>query len=259
MWGDRVGYRVQRGLSAEAANLGGLRREMTFCTHCVSSQAPLVVNNSLAEPFFRGNPAVSRHRIRAYVGVPLRTSRGIIIGTLCALDYRPRAIPQEFVRVLEIFARRVVAEIERPRGLSMLSDLVVDPPRGFILRRPFFEELLSIELARLRSEGRSTSLLIASGCPRDRQGAIAGLLRDDEVAGELTDDTFGVLLSKSSLEDAKVRCAALTSALKGEGEGAELARSAPLDVAFTPFTPDGAIVDAAGWIEAARAASLAPM
>lgn len=241
--GDRVGYRVQRGLSPEAASFGGMRREMTFCTHCVSSGAPLVVKNSAAEPFFRGNPAVSRHRIRAYVGVPLRTSRGIAIGTLCALDYRPREISPEDVRVLELFARRAVAELERPRGLAQLSALLLsaDAPRGEIYRRGFFEELLSIELSRLRSSGRASSLVIASGCPREGLAALAGLLRDGEVAGELADGAVGILLSGSGAAEAEARCAALTSSIvMGVAAGSAAELSSLQGVSFAPKALEGA-------------------
>lgn len=113
--GDRVGYRAQRGLPPELAVHRDMRREMTFCTHCVGGDQPLVVRDAVAEAFFRGSRMVSRFGVRAYVGVPLRTSRAITIGTVCALDREPREIEAAHVRLLEAYAPRIAAAIESPR------------------------------------------------------------------------------------------------------------------------------------------------
>jgi hypothetical protein len=118
--GERTGFRVQRGLDAlqgtELTSAPRDRRRVTsFCTHTVSFDAPLLVPDAAAEPFFRGSVMVMRDGIRAYVGVPLRTSRGVVVGTVCAMDYVPRRLGPEVVRVLQLFAEAVAAEIERAR------------------------------------------------------------------------------------------------------------------------------------------------
>lgn len=237
--GERVGYRVQRGLPFDARSLAGMRREVTFCTHCVCSGEPLVIKNAAAEPFFRGSPAVTRHRIRAYVGVPLRTSRDIVIGTLCVLDYRPRVVTPEAVRVLALFERRVSAEIERVRSDEPLSELVIDPPLGAVYKRAFFEELLAIELARTSSEGRTSSLTLLKVPPTLDLGALAALLRPEEIVGSLENGLLGILLSGAGEEEASARCAALSAC----GLEAAAAHTRARDV--IPKT-------SAEWIDAAR-------
>lgn len=208
--GERVVYRVQRGLPFDARSLAGTRREVTFCTHCVCSGEPLVIKNAAAEHFFRGSPAVTRHRIRAYVGVPLRTSKDIVIGTLCVLDYRPRPVTHEAVLLLQLFARRVAAEIELVRSDGPLSELVVDASLGAVYKRAFFEELLSIELARASSEGRSSSLAIVTLPPSMDFSDLGALLRPEEIAGALGNGLAGVLLSGAGEAEAKARCAAFS-------------------------------------------------
>jgi GAF domain len=111
--GERVGCRAQRGLPPGMSR--DRRRETTFCTHTVSTDAPLVVPDAAAEPFFRGSAMVVRDGVRAYVGVPLRTSRGVVIGTVCAMGFAPRAVGPEVVRAMERCAERVAVEIERGR------------------------------------------------------------------------------------------------------------------------------------------------
>jgi GAF domain-containing protein len=55
---------------------------------------------------------VMRDGIRAYVGVPLRTSRGVVVGTVCAMDFTPRPIPEAVVRTIEGYAALIAAEVE---------------------------------------------------------------------------------------------------------------------------------------------------
>lgn len=244
--GERVGYRVQRGLPIDIPGLRGMRREMTFCTHCVDAQAPLIVQNAGREPFFRGNPAVRRNRIRAYVGVPLRTSKGIIVGTLCALDYKPRVTPPQLVRVLELFAKRVVAELERGRDLSQLSALVCDLPDGSIYRRGFFEDLLAIELARSASEGRSSALITISGAP----SSFGKAADESEVVGEIDEGRVGILLSGTSEAAAEARRATLSGALgKADSAGASNAATS-MDVRLA--LASGSMKTPADWMAAAR-------
>jgi hypothetical protein len=116
--GERVGYRVQHGLDVAFTEMRDRRRERTFCTHTVSGDAPLVVQNAEEEAFFRGSSMVLKVGMRAYVGVPLRTSRGVVIGTLCAMDWKPRVIGPEVVRALQRFTGPILAEIERHRCVS---------------------------------------------------------------------------------------------------------------------------------------------
>jgi GAF domain-containing protein len=73
-----------------------------------------------------------RDGIRAYAGVPLRTSRGIVVGTVCAMDFTPRPIGPAVVRTLERFAALIAAEIERgrrPPGVSGVPGLRRGEPR----------------------------------------------------------------------------------------------------------------------------------
>ena len=109
--GERAGYHAQIGMAEGAGR--SRRRETTFCTHTVSAEAPLIVPNAAVEPFFRGSSMVQREGVKAYVGVPLRTSRGVIIGTVCVMDFAPRYIGAAHVRVLDLFTEPIAAEIER--------------------------------------------------------------------------------------------------------------------------------------------------
>ncbi len=228
--GARVGYRVQRGLGDLgdprdlAASMRDRRRETTFCTHTVSGDAPLVVPNAGEEPFFRGSHMVTRSGVRAYVGVPLRTSRGVALGTLCAMDFRPRAIGADVVRALELFTEPVLAEIESPRRApaAWFPRTAAGTP---IHDAAWFQALLDVDLAlscaRAGVAGRSSTLLVARG---DGAELLADLGREDEAAGRLGDDAVGLLLSGTDAAGAESRSVELADALARVGGPLHLVR-----------------------------------
>jgi GAF domain-containing protein len=234
--GDRVGYRVQRGFPG--AGQGKLmRREMTFCTHCVSGAERLVVEDAAAEPFFRGSKAVQRFGVRAYVGVPLRTSAGVVIGTLCGLDTTPRRSDPHVVALLELFAAPVVAEIELARGTAARDALLERHEGGAeVYAAPWYSRLLEIELARAEA-GRPAALVALRGASAAEAAALAA---PGEVVGRLgepgAEGPFALLLSGADERAAAARCAGLEAGERGvrpratfapAGAGSGTARTVP--------------------------------
>ncbi|KUL30971.1 PAS domain S-box protein [Actinoplanes awajinensis] len=56
----------------------------SYCRHVVESGEPLVVPDAREHPLLRGNPAIADFRALAYLGVPVRSPDGLVLGTLCA-------------------------------------------------------------------------------------------------------------------------------------------------------------------------------
>ncbi len=192
--GERVGYRVQRGLDAATletpqalASIKDRRRETTFCTHAVSGEAPLIIPNAGAEPFFRGSNMVARYHVKSYVGVPLRTSRGVTIGTVCAMDFRPRTIDAATLRAVELFVDPIGREIEAPRTPEQRV------PRGPsavpIHDEAWFGELCAVSRALSESRGRRSWLVVAEGPGAE---AIAALAEISEPVGRLPGGGVGL-------------------------------------------------------------------
>jgi PAS domain S-box-containing protein len=85
---DRQWFLARHGLEAS-----GTGRAESFCGHCVTQRAPLIVGDALEDRRFAENPlVVGEPRVRSYLGVPLfggPAQSGI--GTLCVVDRAPRA------------------------------------------------------------------------------------------------------------------------------------------------------------------------
>lgn len=109
--------------------------EDTFCRYTVESDAPLVVPDATLDERFRDNDHVTGDaHVRFYAGVPLRTPDGVNIGTLCAIDSKPRAFSPHDVEVLQGLASIVMNELEL-RQLATTDGLT-----GALTRRAFKED-----------------------------------------------------------------------------------------------------------------------
>ncbi|MFP3948849.1 MAG: ATP-binding protein [Longimicrobiales bacterium] len=84
----------------------------SFCRHAVESGEPLVVEDAREDARVQGNPAVRELGVVAYAGIPLVTSGGLVLGTICAIEHEPRAWTDEDLALLEELAGLALARIE---------------------------------------------------------------------------------------------------------------------------------------------------
>jgi GAF domain-containing protein len=76
----------------------------SFCQHAVASGRALVVNDAREHPVLRTNLAIRDMGVIAYAGIPLIDGAGFALGTLCAIDSKPREWSARDVEVLEDMA-----------------------------------------------------------------------------------------------------------------------------------------------------------
>jgi diguanylate cyclase (GGDEF)-like protein/PAS domain S-box-containing protein len=88
-------------------------RDVAFCAHTILQEEPLVVPNALDDFRFCDNPLVTGGLdIRFYAGVPLVTSSGYRLGTLCVIDQKPRQLSQEQLDAIKTLADSVMAHLD---------------------------------------------------------------------------------------------------------------------------------------------------
>jgi GAF domain-containing protein len=88
-------------------------RDAGLCASAVLHGEPWVVTDARTDVRAMANPLVAGEMgIQFYAGVPLRTSDGHNLGTLCVLDYKPRPITEAETRNLEDLAAMVMSELE---------------------------------------------------------------------------------------------------------------------------------------------------
>ena len=119
-------------------------RDISFCGHTVYQRKTLVVEDAALDERFADNPLVAMDpNIRFYAGAPLHTPDGYVMGTLCAIDYEPRALTDEQLGLLEDLAEIAVSQLElrlevRERAQA---DLVAHGPAGDEQRGRLAEQL----------------------------------------------------------------------------------------------------------------------
>lgn len=97
-------------------------RELAFCAHAILQNGLFVVPNATEDERFFDNPFVLNEPfVRFYAGMPLATSGGHNLGTLCVIDSRPRTLTSEQEEALRVLGRQVATQIELHRRTRQLE------------------------------------------------------------------------------------------------------------------------------------------
>ncbi len=87
-------------------------RDISFCGHAILEHETLLIPDALADPRFADNPLVLGDPfIRFYAGAPLVLPSGAVVGTLCLIDRRPRALDSTDLAILGALRDLVVQEL----------------------------------------------------------------------------------------------------------------------------------------------------
>ena len=105
---ERQFFKSAHGLCEPWATQQGTPLSHSFCQYVVTSNAPLIVEDAREHPLLHNNLAISDLNVIAYLGVPLRTSEGYNLGSLCVIDDKPRTWSSEDLQTLTDLAELVM-------------------------------------------------------------------------------------------------------------------------------------------------------
>lgn len=100
-------------------------RDVSFCGHAILDPEGLVVEDARQDPRFADNPLVTGSpHVAFYAGMPLRSSEGLALGTLCLLDSAPRPFGPEERQTLQDLAAWAERELQTgPTELRLIQSL----------------------------------------------------------------------------------------------------------------------------------------
>ena len=105
--------------SSVGSDLQVIPQKLTFCHRMLDQPVPgpMVVLDTQDENMFRDHPyVIGDPHLRFYAGVPIVTPTGVAIGSLCAIDTKPRArLEPEDVKCLEALAQIAITLLETRR------------------------------------------------------------------------------------------------------------------------------------------------
>jgi signal transduction histidine kinase len=152
---DRLWFLASTGMN----ELRETPRDVSFCAHAILADEMLEIPDALQDERFAGNPLVCGYpHIRSYAGLPLVVSGGNSLGTLCAIDHRPRTLTAEQRAGLRTIAAMVVAHFEKRRAFARLGE---DMPAELYAIDAISGRILSASDVAVRMSGYSGAQLRA--------------------------------------------------------------------------------------------------
>src|ERR1035437_1759965 len=100
-------------------------RDVAFCAHAILQSEPLIVRDALKDSRFADSALVTRAPyIRFYAGYPLSSPEGFALGTLCAIDRKPRQLSAVQKQAMQSLSRQVMALLELRRVSTRLAEVL---------------------------------------------------------------------------------------------------------------------------------------
>lgn len=212
----------------------------SLCQFSIATGEPLVIDDGEQDQLVRGTDLVRSGRVAAYAGIPLRTSRGHVLGTLCVIDSRPRhwdARELELLRDLAAIAIRDIQHRIDKAQETQIRDLAEQLSRATMSVVDAIAPLVSA------AEGRDEPQL-------QRYAALAGLRMDETVS---TSHQLSAVLANQQLEQISaaaprasliqtvMRAARSTAAAAGTDSVSVTASATPLLIACNPIALERAV------------------
>ncbi len=114
---ERQWFKARVGLEATETE-----RQLSFCAHALNQQELFIVPDASKDERFFDNPFVtSDPHVIFYAGMPLVTSEGYALGTLCVIDSKPRDLTDVQKLGLQVLGKQVVKLLDLRLQLQQLK------------------------------------------------------------------------------------------------------------------------------------------
>ncbi|GAC1651548.1 MAG: ATP-binding protein [Herpetosiphon sp.] len=147
--GDRQFFKSCVGLPEPYSSHRQTPLSHSFCQYTVDRAQPLVVTDARLDPLLKDNLAIPDLNVIAYAGMPLITSRGYVLGSLCVIDSRPRVWTASEQAILADLAAAVVTEIELRGELLVRDQIETEREAAFVAEQNARERLDFVHQATL--------------------------------------------------------------------------------------------------------------
>jgi diguanylate cyclase (GGDEF)-like protein len=236
-----------------------------FCPHAIlKAPETTVVADARLDERFHDNPLVTGDpEIRFYAGHPVSGPGGEVLGTLCVVDDKPRAIEDFDCEALAEFAAMVEAEVAsfslaigdeltglaNRRGFEMLGERLIAAARRLDLP----VSVIYADLDNMKPINDTYGHESGDRAIREVADVLSATLRASDLVARLGGDEFCALLIGAAAEAAPTLTARVEAALAARNTEAERpwSLSLSLGVAESPAGEDQALWDVVAAADAA--------
>jgi diguanylate cyclase (GGDEF)-like protein len=191
----------------------------SFCQHVMANAAPLIIEDARVDPVLCSNLAIVDLDVIAYAGFPIVSPSGQVLGSLCAIDSKPRTWAQAQLEALDDVALLVAHELQRRELVRRLAvDARADVLTNTANRRAWDEELPSalrraerlghplsvvhIDLDHFKAYNDSHGHPAGDAALREVSARWRGQIRDIDLLARIGGEEFGLLLPGCDAEAA---------------------------------------------------------
>ncbi|WP_324808426.1 histidine kinase dimerization/phosphoacceptor domain -containing protein [Sphingomonas sp. LY29] len=159
---DRIWFKSHHGLPVEQID-----REPGLCASAILGNDPFLLADASTDARSLANPLVAgEFGLRFYAAVPLTTSDGYNLGTLCVIDREPRAIDEKQIEDLKDLASIVMDQIETQlaarRAVSQAKLMAKEIDHRVMNSLQFVSGLLSMQSRSPAVDGGAAHLKLAA-------------------------------------------------------------------------------------------------
>ena len=171
--------------SVQGWNIQELEIEHSFCSRVISTNAPVVVEDTRLDPGFSHHPLVEHSpKFRFYAGNPLHDRNGMPMGTLAVYDTKPRPFSPGDVQALRDLTDLVQRELFTSEICEAQSQLVA---KLDLARRSAMIDALT----RVWNRRGAQELLSVAMAQAERDDTVLGVCMVDVDRFKSTNDTHG--------------------------------------------------------------------
>ncbi len=155
--GDHLFIEAMHGEAPALVEGGGVHRSATYCDDVLDAGSTLVIADALHHParHFAEHTEVRVSGFHAYLGAPLTTPTGVVLGTLCIMAREPHDFYAEDMHLVGALAREVARALDaHARGMSV--ETPIDPAGVFA--QPMIRPILEATLERCARSGGGVEL-----------------------------------------------------------------------------------------------------
>lgn len=105
---NRLWFKAKIGLDEPEMD-----RNIAFCSHTILGDSIMEIKDAEMDARFVSNPLVNVDpHIRFYAGIPLKTSNGYNLGSLCVIDVVPRSLNADQIFTLDVLSKQIIKLFE---------------------------------------------------------------------------------------------------------------------------------------------------